>query len=228
MASCSATYIGDFVFIRAAHALKPGEEVTIPWTEPIASLADRTADLAARGTSCYCGLCEAERAEPPAVARRREALLDEFANKFKLGQADDLEVISRIIAGLVETYRGHTSPIRQMLYLPYTALGAVYLSREERVKAAEAFEMALGSLGFTKAHEEYLLTPNASGTRSFPSQLLLFFAPMTAIHIYNYYWHADEYDKAERWFRIARGLDRLLHGGDEVLFRRLYHSFLNI
>lgn len=221
--SAVATFIGDFMFVRAKQHMKPGDEVTISYIEAVASLADRSAELSTRNFSCYCSLCETEREEPKSSATKRANILADFGKKFKLGQSDDLTVINTIISGIKETYEP-SAKIQQMLYLPYTALGAVYLSRDQRKKAAEAFTMALRSLGFTQAHEEYVL----KGTGIFPRDIILPLAPMTAIHVYNYYWHADEYDLAEKWFRIAKGLDKILHGGDESVFRALYNTFLNV
>lgn len=222
-ASACPTFIGDFMFLRAKHHLKVGEEVTLPRTEAIASLADRSESLAARGISCYCGMCEAERAEPQSLRTRRAELLRDLASRFHLGQSDDLQVITEIIDGLKATYAGSPSPIQQQLYLPYTALGAVHLSRDARGAAAQAFELALRSLGFTREHEEYLLGVQ---TQRFPRTILMHLAPMTAVHVYNYYWHAGCPELAERWLHIAKGLDRILHGGDEAVFKMLYKSFV--
>lgn len=226
-ACCSSacpTFIGDFMFLRAKHHLKPGDEVTLPRTEPIASLAERSSNLALRSISCYCVMCEAEREESQKVRQKREELLQQFSDQFRLGHKNDLEVITRIIEELKATYATSTSPIKQMLYLPYTALGAVHLSRDERGAAAFAYEQALRSLGFTKDHEDYLL---GHQTQRFPRTILMHLAPMTAVHVYNYYWHAGCPDLADRWLRIARGLDKILHGGDDAVFRMLYKSFVS-
>jgi tetratricopeptide (TPR) repeat protein len=223
------TFVGDMLLVRAKYRLNAGDEVTIPCIEAVASLEERAEELGNRGILCRCWLCEVERAEPKAQLSRRNALVAEFRTRFKLGQPGDLEMVTRLVEQIRETYR--RSPqraaggLQQALYLPYTALGAVYLQRDDRIRAAQMFEAALRALGFTDAHEEYLLKGGAPGT-SFPQPILLTLAPMTAIHIYHYYWNADEYDQAERWFRIARGLDRILHGGDEAVFKRRYHSFI--
>lgn len=223
-ASASAVFVGDFMFVRAKYKMKAGDEVTIPYIEAIASYEERSDELAQRNAHCTCSLCRREQAEPQALRTKRASLMADFKKRFKLGDRNDLDVITRIIDGLKETYKkaGRTGGIQQLLYLPCTALGAVYLARDQRRKAAESFELALRALGFTQEHEDYLL----KGTGNFSAPILLPLAPMTAIHVYHYYWNADEYDLAEKWYRIARGLDRLLHGGEEAVFKRLYHSFI--
>lgn len=221
------TFIGDFMFIRSKYRLEIGEEISIPYVEAVASLEERTEELSSRGVYCKCPLCELERSESKGQANRRNQLISEFKKKFALGERGDFAMVNRLIDQIKETYikNNRHGGIQQALYLPYTALGAVYLSMDDRLNAARSFEKALRSLGFTDAHEEYILKSGAAGT-SFPRPFLLSLAPMTAIHIYHYYWNADEYDQAEKWFRIARGLDKILHGGDEAVFKRLYHSFI--
>lgn len=225
--SAATVFIGDFMFVRAKYVMKAGDEITLPYAESVHFLEDRRRALDARGIVCQCALCTLERAEPVHLAERRARLLEEFRTKFRLRETNDLEVVTHIIDGMTETYRkaNRTTGIRQGLYLPYTALGAVYLARDERKRAAEAFEQALASLGFTKAHEEYVLNPDAPDA-VFPRGLLIPVVPMTAVHIYHYYWNAGEKVLAEKWLRIAKGLNRILHGADEDVFRKLYHSFL--
>lgn len=109
IANTSKDFVGDLMVLRALRPLKAGEEVFISYNESGDYDARQAALLTTWGFECNCPLCAAEKADDPAVRKRRAELAnnaDEFASKENWANAKRLLIASaqRLAKAIDDTY----------------------------------------------------------------------------------------------------------------------------
>ncbi|CAG8476297.1 7751_t:CDS:1 [Ambispora leptoticha] len=74
-------FIGDLMFLRTLSSIKKGEELTLPYVDPMDE--NRTSSLASFGINCQCRLCQLERAESIETKQQRAIILKRFESNIK-------------------------------------------------------------------------------------------------------------------------------------------------
>lgn len=105
----SKDFVGDLMVLRATRPLKAGEEVFFSYDENGDYDARQAALMTTWGFECNCPLCAAEKADDPAVRKKRAELsaqADEFASKEHWANAKRLTVASaqRLAKAIDDTY----------------------------------------------------------------------------------------------------------------------------
>ncbi|KAL1608229.1 hypothetical protein SLS60_003168 [Paraconiothyrium brasiliense] len=105
----SKDFIGDLMVLRATRELKVGEEIFFSYNENPDYEARQAALMTTWGFECNCPLCAAEKADGPAVRKKRAELIDqseEFVRQEHWAEAKRLTIRSaeRLAKAIDDTY----------------------------------------------------------------------------------------------------------------------------
>jgi hypothetical protein len=105
----SKDFVGDLMVLRATRPLKAGEEVFFSYDENSDYDARQAALMTTWGFECNCPLCSAEKADDPAVRKKRAELVEqaeEFVRKENWPDAKRLTIASaqRLAKAIDDTY----------------------------------------------------------------------------------------------------------------------------
>lgn len=111
VANAKKEYIGDLMVLRATRPISAGEEIFISYDESSDYDARQTALMTTWGFECNCALCAAEKADDPAVRKKRQELaseVDAFVEREHWANAKRLTIVKaqRLVRAIDDTYDG--------------------------------------------------------------------------------------------------------------------------
>lgn len=151
LGNCRRSFIGDMQIVRASVDMEQGTELRFsyhPATE-LESYDDVQRGLKHWGFSCDCALCQARRATPAEVIRKRKSLYKTLkgvleAQNTKLAKASKL--LDEIKATYAASYPDELP--RLEMYSPCFAMSVEYYRKGNVVKAAEMLLQGLRALSY--------------------------------------------------------------------------------
>jgi len=111
IANAKKEFIGDLMVVRATNTITPGDEIFLSYDESSDYDARQTALMTTWGFECNCALCAAEKADDPAVRKKRRELASEadaFVGREHRANAKRLAIAKaqRLARAIDDTYDG--------------------------------------------------------------------------------------------------------------------------